>query len=164
RRYPGHPRKGENQIALGRNPTRRKGYRGSKALPGVCPLEARERRMRVAIYLRKSRADLEAEAQGEGDSLARHRRTLLDLAKERGYFVADIKEEIVSGERIAARPKMQELLEEVERGEYDAVLCMDLDRLGRGTLDRKSVVLDTFRESGTRIITPRKEYDLTDEI
>ena len=67
--------------------------------------------MKVAIYLRKSRADLEAEAQGEGDSLARHRRTLLDLAKERGYFVADIKEEIASGERIAARPKMQELLE-----------------------------------------------------
>lgn len=120
--------------------------------------------MKVAIYLRKSRADIEAEAQGAGDSLARHRRTLLDLAKERGYFVADIKEEIASGERIAARPKMQELLEEVERGEYDAVLCMDLDRLGRGTLREQGLILDAFRESGTKIITPRKEYDLTDEI
>jgi len=126
-------------------------------------LEARERRMRVAIYLRKSRADLEAEARGEGDSLARHRRVLLDLAKERGYFVADIKEEIVSGGRIETRPKMQELLKEVERGEYDAVLCMDLDRLGRGTMREQGLILDTFRESGTKIITPRKEYDLTDD-
>lgn len=120
--------------------------------------------MKVAIYLRKSRADIEAEARGEGDALARHRRTLLDLAKDRGYYVADIKEEIASGERIAARPKMQELLEEVERGEYDAVLCMDLDRLGRGTMREQGLILDLFRETKTKIITPRKEYDLSDEI
>lgn len=120
--------------------------------------------MKVAIYLRKSRADIEAEARGEGDSLARHRRTLLDLAKDKGYFVAEIKEEIASGERLALRPKMQELLEEVERGKYDAVLCMDLDRLGRGTMREQGLILDTFRETGTKIITPRKVYDLSDEI
>ena len=36
--------------------------------------------MPYAIYLRKSRVDLEAEAHGEGDTLARHRKTLLALA------------------------------------------------------------------------------------
>lgn len=120
--------------------------------------------MRVAVYLRKSRADIEAEARGEGESLSRHRRALLELAKERGYHVIEIKEEIASGERIAARPKMQELLEEVERGEYDAVLCMDLDRLGRGTMREQGLILDIFRQTGTKIITPRKVYDLDDEI
>lgn len=36
-----------------------------------------------AIYLRKSRADLEAEAHGEGDTLARHEHILMELAKSR---------------------------------------------------------------------------------
>ena len=34
-----------------------------------------------ALYLRKSRADLEAEAHGEGDTLARHEHILMELAK-----------------------------------------------------------------------------------
>ncbi|NMA85098.1 MAG: resolvase, partial [Epulopiscium sp.] len=32
------------------------------------------------MYLRKSRADIEAEARGEGETLARHKKILLDLA------------------------------------------------------------------------------------
>ena len=38
--------------------------------------------LNVCIYLRKSRADREAEARGEGETLARHERILLDLAKK----------------------------------------------------------------------------------
>lgn len=37
--------------------------------------------MKTAIYLRKSRADLEAEARGEGETLAKHRTTLLKNSK-----------------------------------------------------------------------------------
>ncbi len=33
--------------------------------------------MKTAIYLRKSRADLEAEQRGEGETLAKHRTALL---------------------------------------------------------------------------------------
>lgn len=54
----------------------------------------------VCLYLRKSRADREAEARGEGETLARHERILLDLAKSRGYNVGAIYKEIVSGETI----------------------------------------------------------------
>jgi len=120
--------------------------------------------VKVAIYLRKSRADIEAEARGEGETLSRHRRALLDLARNEGYHVVEVKEEIASGERIAFRPKMMELLREVENGEYDAVLCMDLDRLGRGNMQEQGMILDTFRRTGTKIVTPRKVYDLDDEI
>ncbi len=38
--------------------------------------------MNVAIYLRKSRADLEAEKNGEFETLDRHKTTLLELAKD----------------------------------------------------------------------------------
>lgn len=38
-----------------------------------------------AIHLRKSRADLEAEKLGEGETLARHRKILEELAARKGY-------------------------------------------------------------------------------
>ena len=56
-----------------------------------------------ALYLRKSRADLEAEAHGEGDTLARHEHILMELAKSRALPIGAIYREIVSGERIANR-------------------------------------------------------------
>ncbi len=37
---------------------------------------------RVCVYLRKSRADLEAEARGEGETLAKHKKFLLNFAKK----------------------------------------------------------------------------------
>lgn len=74
----------------------------------------------VCIYLRKSRADQEAELRGEGETLARHERILLDLAKSRNYSVGAIYREIVSGETISARPVMQQLLREVEAGSWES--------------------------------------------
>ena len=43
--------------------------------------------MPYAIYLRRSRADLEAEARGEGETLARHADRLHDLARRRPRLV-----------------------------------------------------------------------------
>ena len=62
-----------------------------------------------AIYLRKSRADAEAEARGEGETLARHEKILLDLAEKMGIKIGKIYREIVSGETIEARPEIQKL-------------------------------------------------------
>ena len=69
--------------------------------------------MNVAMYLRKSRADLDAEKNGEFETLNRHKTTLLKVARENNLNVIEIKEEIVSGESIIHRPKMIELLKEV---------------------------------------------------
>ena len=71
---------------------------------------------RYAMYLRKSRADLDAEAHGEGETLSRHKAALLTLAKRLNLVVSEIYQEIVSGETIAARPMMQQLLQEVSEG------------------------------------------------
>lgn len=119
---------------------------------------------RVAIYLRKSRADIEAEERGEGDTLARHRRALLELAKKYSLNVVAIYEEIMSGDRIIDRPEVQRLLHAVREGQYEAVMVMDLDRLGRGNKMDQGLIQDAFQSSGTLIITPRKVYDLNDEL
>ena len=51
----------------------------------------------ICIYLRKSRADLELEAKGEMETLARHKKMLLDVARSMNLPVGQIYEEIVSG-------------------------------------------------------------------
>ena len=115
------------------------------------------------MYLRKSRADLEAEQRGEGETLARHERALLELADRMGIDLADIYREIVSGETIAARPVMQKLLAEVEAGLWSGVLVMEVERLARGDTIDQGIVAQAFQFSGTKIITPTKTYDPDDE-
>ncbi|MGL5512550.1 MAG: recombinase family protein, partial [Sporomusa sp.] len=119
--------------------------------------------MNVLMYLRKSRADLEAELSGAGNTLARHRRTLTDLAARCGYTIGAEYEEVVSGDTIAARPKMRQLLHEVEAGQWDAVLVMEIERLARGDSIDQGIVARSFRLSETKIITPSKIYDPTNE-
>ena len=119
--------------------------------------------MKYAIYLRKSRADLEAEAMGQGETLARHRAALREYAQSHGMEIGAVYEEIVSGESIDARPKMKQLLREVEQGRWAGVLCMDIDRLARGDSADQARVSNTFRISGTLIITPSKVYDQSRE-
>ncbi|MDB5052702.1 MAG: multiple promoter invertase [Bacilli bacterium] len=118
---------------------------------------------RVAIYLRKSRADEEAEKRGEGETLSKHRSALLKHAKLHSLNIIEIYNEIQSGESLIHRPQMLELLKQVESKEYDAVLVMDLDRLGRGNMQEQGLILETFRTSNTKIITTRKVYDLNNE-
>lgn len=118
---------------------------------------------RYVIYLRKSRADLEAEAHGEGETLSRHKTALLSLAKRLNITVDDIYQEIVSGETIAARPMMQRLLQEVSDGKWTGVLVMEVERLARGDTMDQGLVSQTFKYSGTKIITPLKIYDPSNE-
>ena len=46
--------------------------------------------MSYCIYLRKSRKDLEAEQHGEGETLTRHERALLSLAKKNNLIISNI--------------------------------------------------------------------------
>ena len=119
--------------------------------------------MSYCIYLRKSRKDLEAEQQGEGETLARHEHTLLSLAKMKNLIIGAIYREIVSGETIAARPIMQQLLREVEQDMWDGVLVMEVERLARGDTIDQGIVQRAFQYSNTLIITPIKTYDPANE-
>ena len=115
--------------------------------------------MSYCIYLRKSRADAEAELRGEGETLARHEKALISFAKSARLEIGAIYREIVSGETIAARPEMQRLLDEVGNGLWDGVIVMDIDRLARGNSIDQGIISQTFLFSGTKILTPAKTYD-----
>lgn len=115
------------------------------------------------IYLRKSRADAELEALGQGETLARHRAVLLELARQKNISIRRIHSEVVSGESIAARPVMRELLRDVEAGLCGCVLVMEVERLARGDTMDQGIVAKTFKYSGTLIVTPSKTYDPNDQ-
>lgn len=119
--------------------------------------------MSYCIYLRKSRSDIEAEQRGEGETLSRHRTALLQYAQRHALHIGAVYEEIVSGESIAARPVMRQLLTEVGERRWDGVLVMEVERLARGDTMDQGVVAQAFKYSETLIITPLKTYDPNNE-
>lgn len=121
--------------------------------------------LNVAIYLRKSRADVEEEmkaaARGEKyDTLGKHRRQLLDVARRDGHNVLEIYEEVVSGEFISERAEMQRMLKDIKNMRYEAILVVAIDRLGRGDKVDQGRIERALKESGTIILTPNEYYDL----
>lgn len=114
-------------------------------------------------YLRKSRADLDLENNTGIDTLQRHRDLIIQTAKNQNITISKWFEEVVSGETIEARPKVQELLLEVEQGFYDGILVVDVDRLARGDTADQSRISKAFSFSSTKIITPNKTYDPNNE-
>lgn len=118
--------------------------------------------MYIAVYLRKSRSDPDDESIEE--TLSRHKKTLLQFAEENGLIINEIYEEVVSGDGLFVRPQMIRMLSDIESDKYDGILCIDIDRLGRVDTKDRGIILDTFKTHSTKIITPRKIYDLNDEI
>ena len=112
-----------------------------------------------AAYLRKSRKDMEAEAHGQGETLARHEKRLKDYADSVGIKISKFYREVVSGETISARPVMQQLLTDVENGMWTGVLVVEVERLARGNTLDQGIVSNAFQYSNTKIITPLKTYD-----
>lgn len=119
---------------------------------------------KYAIYLRKSRADLEAEKIGEGETLSRHKKILTDLAARKGLYISKIFEEIVSGETIEARPEIQKLIEDCYNGKYRGILVVEVTRLSRGNQGDAQTIMDCLKYSnynkGLLVITPTKTYDI----
>lgn len=118
---------------------------------------------KYAIYLRKSRADMEAELRGEGETLARHENLLLELARNKNIVIEEIYKEIVSGESIDSRPEMQRLLSDVKQFKWNGILVVEVERLARGETMDQGIVANAFKISNTKIITPTKTYDPQNE-
>lgn len=119
---------------------------------------------RYCMYLRKSRADLEEERRGVGETLSRHKHMLMELAQRFGVVIPEdsIYREIVSGDTIAERPEVQRLLRDVERRQWDGVFAADVDRLARGDTMDQGLIAQTFLYTHTLIISPYKIYDPDD--
>lgn len=119
--------------------------------------------MSYCMYLRKSRADEQADISNRFDTLQRHEDILFELSRKLGLKIEKVFREIVSGDSIEARPVMQELLFQVEKKLWDGVFVIEVERLARGDTVDQGVVARTFKYSKTKIITPIKIYDPCDE-
>ena len=109
----------------------------------------------VAEYLRKSRGETT-------EDLIKHKTILEELCKSRGWVYV-VYEEVETGESLFARPVMQQLLRDVEDNIYDAVVCVDLDRLGRGDLIDWGQIKRVFQKTNTYMVTPSSLYNLNDD-
>ena len=105
---------------------------------------------KYAIYLRKSCADIEAEKYGEGETLARHKKILTELAARNGYYIGKIYQEIVSGETIQARPQMKQLIEDCYKGLYKGIIVIEVTRLSRGNQGDAQTILDCLKYSNQK--------------
>ena len=118
-----------------------------------------------AIYLRKSRADLEAEKLGEGETLTRHKKILTELAARKGLYVGHIYQEIVSGaESIKDRPEIRQMIEDCYAGKWRGIIIIEVTRLSRGSQGDAQIIMDCLkyanRNQGLLVVTPTKVYDV----
>ena len=119
----------------------------------------------VIIYLRKSRADNPTESVEE--VLAKHESMLQEKAlKEFGRKIPEenIYREVVSGETIDDRPKMQEVLSKIENPNIRACMVVEPSRLSRGDLMDCGRVVNGFKYTNTHIITLQMTYDLSNKM
>ena len=115
------------------------------------------------IYLRKSRKDTEKYTLDQSDPLERHEKILLELAEKMNIQIKETYKEVVSGDTINSRPVMKKLLSEVGMKKWCGVLVIEIERLARGNTIDQGIVAQTFKLSNTKIITPIKIYDPTNE-
>ena len=117
------------------------------------------------MYLRKSRADGEHETVEE--VLAKHYKILQDYAAAKlgGAVPEDrIYREVVSGETIQDRPQMLRLLERIQSESIEGVLVVDPQRLSRGNLSDCGRLIDDFRYTDTKVVTPMMIFDLSNKM
>lgn len=111
----------------------------------------------VALYLRKSRGDLETD-------LIKHSTIMKEVCEKYSWRYV-IYEEIGSGSTIKDRPKMQELMTDLEKDMYDAVLVVDFDRLGRGDEEDQGIIKKHLLKTETLVVecSPYRVLNLYDE-
>lgn len=119
---------------------------------------------KIIIYLRKSRTDNQFESVTE--VLARHEKMLQEYClRTFGEPIpqANIYREVVSGETIADRPVMIQLLEDIEKGDIDYVVVVEPQRLSRGSFADIDKIVNSFKYTDTKIATLTKTYDLNNK-
>lgn len=121
----------------------------------------------MLIYLRKSRTDDPLMTTEE--VLQKHEQMIDEWVERSQPDAGPIAEgnryrDVGSGETIASRPRLQDLLRRIESPKIKAVLIKDPSRLSRGDLEDIGYLLKIFRYTNTIVITlDRGAYDLNDD-
>lgn len=115
------------------------------------------------MYLRKSQLDRDFDDISVEETLKRHEKTLTEFCERNNLRVDIVLKEVVSGESLSERKQMMKLLELVNTGEYAGVVCMDIDRLSRGSGMDSSYIMGVLQANDCNIVTPSKIYNLNNE-
>ena len=117
------------------------------------------------MYLRKSRQDNPDESVEE--VLSKHEAILQEWARrELGREIPEdcIYREVISGESISERVKIQKVLSRIEDPNVAGVVCVDPQRLSRGDLMDCGTLINTFLYTKTLVATPMMTYDLSNKM
>jgi site-specific DNA recombinase len=109
------------------------------------------------MYIRKSSESEERQAL----SIPAQERELLALAERRGYTVVGSPISEAKSAKRPGRAGFAELLERLERGEADGILCWHLDRLARNPLDGGQIMWALGQKTIRVIAAPDREYEGT---
>lgn len=120
----------------------------------------------IIMYLRKSRSD-DPMATVE-EVLEKHEQMLdewMTYNLPDGGPVPEVNRlrEVVSGETLDSRPRMQELLRKIESSDIKAVLVKEPSRLSRGDLQDIGYLVKVLMYTGTLVLTTQGSYDLRDD-
>lgn len=115
------------------------------------------------MYLRKSQMDRDFEDVSVEETLRRHEKILTEFCEKNNLVIDVVLKEVVSGESLHEREKMLALLDLVNTGDYAGVVCMDIDRLSRGSSVDSGYIMQMLQINGCKIVTPQKTYDLNNE-
>lgn len=117
------------------------------------------------MYLRKSRQDDPNETVEE--VLAKHENILQEFAmRELGGRIPEeqIFREVVSGESIEDREEIKKVLARIEDPRILGVLVIEPSRLSRGDLIDCGRLINDFRYTRTKVVTPYMSYDLENKM
>lgn len=95
-------------------------------------------------------------------SLGGQRNELSELALRRGWEVAEIYIDTISGSK-SNRPGLDRLRDDMSKGKFSVILVVDQDRLSRLEPVDWELLKKEIREAGVRLVTPVQEVNFSDE-
>ncbi|TFD17038.1 recombinase family protein [Cryobacterium sp. TMT1-21] len=113
--------------------------------------------VRAALYLRIS-----LDREMDGLAIDRQRADCIAIAKLRDWEIAHeyVDQSKSATDKTKRRPAYDELVRDFEAGQFDAIICWDLDRLTRQPRQLEDWI-DAAEERGLRLVTANGEADLT---
>jgi site-specific DNA recombinase len=111
--------------------------------------------VRAAIYRRVSTVK---QSREDGFSLSEQSEKTHAWCDSRGYDIIADFEEVYSGAELVTRPKINQLLDMVQRQQVDVVVLTALDRLSRDQI-HQTVILYRIEEYGARIELTEETFE-----
>jgi site-specific DNA recombinase len=111
--------------------------------------------LRYRLYARKSTDTEDKQVQSLDDQI----KYMMEIAKREGlHIVGEPIEEKMSAKRPNVRPKFAAMLEEIDSGKIDGIVCWKLDRLSRNPTDSGRIQQLLQDEKLQHIQTTEKSY------